>query len=171
METRNAIESRITRKLTAAAVLAVLAMGGPAVADVRHATSKGCPLRFDQPTTGLQRTCLFVGRFNNTSSGELMAAFAGDGSAVVVAIARGDAKPLLFLPAAVDGPTAGTLQRWQEGVEPAAAAPTGTVTLEDGGRRLRLRATLPDGQAGPPAEFVGYFADMVDAHETVVSQR
>jgi len=172
METRNASETKGTLRNTFAAAAAgmLLLIAGQATADVGHAPPKTCPLRFDQPTTGLQRTCLFVGHFNNRG-GDLMAAFAGDGSAVVVAIARGDAKPLLFLPAAVDGPTSGTLQRWEAGVEPASAVATGTVTLEDGGRRLRLRAALPEGQAGPPAEFVGYFADMVDAGETVVSQR
>ena len=155
--------------MLSAAAVGLLLLAAPAVAEIQRSTPKTCPLRFDQPTTGLQRTCLFVGRFSN-GTGELMAAFAGDGSAVVVAIARGDAKPLLFLPAAVDGPTRGTLQRYPDGIEPASAVTAGTVTLEDGGRRLRLRATLPDGQAGPPAEFVGYFADMVDAGETVASQ-
>jgi hypothetical protein len=165
MQTRNAPDAKSRRRTLSAAAVGLLLLAAPAAAEIQRATSKACPLRFDQPTTGLQRTCLFVGRFS-TGSGELMAAFAGDGSAVVVAIARGDAKPLLFLPAAVEGPTRGTLQRWQADVEPGSA---GTVTLEDGGRRLRLRATLPEGQAGPPAEFVGYFADMVDAGETVAS--
>ena len=157
--------------LAAAIVGGLLVTAGQANADAGQSKAKTCPLRFNQPTTGLERTCLFVGRFNNGGSGELMAAFAGDGSAVVVAIARGDAKPLLFLPALVDNATTGTLQRWQEDVEPAAASIAGTVTLEDGGRRLRLRAVLPAGQAGPPAEYVGHFAAMVEAGDTVVSQR
>src|SRR5512144_2316280 len=108
METRNATETKVTMRNTVAAAAAgmFLLIAGQVTADIGHASPKTCPLRFDQPTTGLQRTCLFVGHFNNRS-GDLMAAFAGDGSAVVVAIARGDAKPLLFLPAAVDGPTSG----------------------------------------------------------------
>jgi hypothetical protein len=156
--------------LAAAVVAGLLVTAGQATAASGQSKATTCPLRFNQPTTGLERTCLFVGRFNN-GGGELMAAFAGDGSAVVVAIARGDAKPLLFLPAVVDTPTTGTLQRWQEDIEPAAASVAGTVTLEDGGRRLRLRAALPAGQAGPPAEYVGHFAAMVEAGDTVVSQR
>ena len=168
METRKAINAKSCGKTLSAVAVGLLLFAAPATAEIQRTTPKACPLRFDQPTTGLQQTCLFVGRFSN-GTGELMAAFAGDGSAVVVAIARGDAKPLLFLPAAVNGPTRGTLQRWQ-GAEPDPAVTAGTVTLEDGGRRLRLRATLPEGQAGPPAEFVGYFADMVDAGETVASQ-
>src|SRR5512143_446106 len=149
METRNASDTKVTlrNKLAATAAGTLLLIASQATAGIGHAPPKTCPLRFDQPTTGLQRTCLFVGHFNNNGSGDLMAAFA------------------------VDGPTSGTLQRWQADVEPASAVATGTVTLEDGGRRLRLRAALPEGQAGPPAEFVGYFADMVDAGETVVSQR
>lgn len=170
METRSGTGIDLLRWHLALGSLVLFALAGPAAAEIQHAAAKTCPLRFDQPTSGLPRTCLFVGRFNN-GGGDLMAAFAGDGSAVVVAIARGDAKPLLFLPAAVDGPTSGTLQRPQAGADPTAAIATGTVTLEDGGRRLRLRASLPEGQAGPPAEFVGYFADMVDAGETVASQR
>ncbi|MBX3028195.1 hypothetical protein KF840_25175 [bacterium] len=167
MERRNTVGFTMScgKMLFAAAALLI---AGQAFADIGRPVSRGCPLRFDQPTTGLPRTCLFVGRFN-TRDGELIAAFAGNGSAVVVAIGAGDAAPLLFLPAAVNGPTSGTLQRWQEGVEPAAV--TGTLTLEDGGRRLRVRAALPEGQAGPPAEFVGYFADMVDSGETVASWR
>lgn len=170
METRNGTGIHLVGRHLAFATLALLALASPAPAEIQHAAARTCPLRFDQPTSGLPRTCLFVGRFNN-GGGELIAAFAGDGAAVVVALSRGDAKPLLFLPAAVDGPTSGTLQRREAGAEPAAAIATGTVTLEDGGRRLRLRADLPEGQAGPPAEFVGYFADMVDAGETVASQR
>jgi hypothetical protein len=136
--------------LAAAVVGGLLVIAGQATADAGQAKAKACPLRFNQPTTGLERTCLFVARFNHGGGGELMAAFAGDGSAVVVAIARGDAA-LLFLPAVVDTATTGTLQRWEEGFEPAAASVAGTVTLEDGGRRLRLRAAVPTGQAGPPA--------------------
>ena len=160
----------VSRTLAAAVAAGVLVLATQASADVGSQNNKACPLRFNQPTTGLERTCLFVGRFNN-GTGDLMAVFAGDGSAVVVAIARGDAKPLLFLPAVVDNATTGTLQHWQEGVEPAVAGVVGTVTLEDGGRRLRLRAAVPAGQAGPPAEYVGYFATMVESGETVVSQR
>lgn len=171
METRNTRSTlgvTMNTGRTLMALAAALVLAGPAAADVgRGSTPKSCPLRFDQPTTGLHQTCLFVGRFN-TRDGDLVAAFAGDGSAVVVAIGGGDAKPLLYLPAAVDGPTSGTLQRWEaSGTEGA----TGTLTLEDGGRRLRVRAVLPEGQAGPPAEFVGYFADMVDAGETVAAAR
>lgn len=169
METRNALNMPSPRMLAAAVAVALL-VAGAAAADVRPAATQTCPLRFDQPTTGLQRTCLFVGRFNG-SDRELLAAFAGDGSAVVVAIARDDATPLLYLPAEVDSATAGTLLRWKAGVEPATAVTTGTLTLEDGGRRLRVRAARPAGQAGPPAEFVGHFATMVTAGKTVLSQR
>ena len=165
------VRSTLYRMLAAAIVGGLLVTAGQATADTSQAKAKACPLRFNQPTTGLERTCLFVGRFNNGGGGELMAAFAGDGSAVVVAIARGDAKPLLFLPAVVDTPTTGTLQRWEEGFEPVAASVAGTVTLEDGGRRLRLRAAVPAGQAGPPAEYVGHFAAMVEASDAVLSQR
>lgn len=167
METRNAIATMNPRNIMTAAAVGLLLLAVPATAEIQRSAPKACPLRFDQPTTGLQQTCLFVGRFSN-GTGELMAAFAGDGSAVVVAIARGDAKPMLFLPAAVDSPTRGTLQR--PSIEKASLVDAGTVTLEDGGRRLRLRAVLPENQAGPPAEFVGYFADMVEAGETVASQ-
>lgn len=167
METRNALP-----RLIAAASTAVLLVAGSATAEVATASPRGCPLRFDQQTTGLQRTCLFVGHFRG-SERQLLAAFAGDGSAVVVAIARDDATPLLYLPAAVDSATSGTLLRWEAGVEPASdsAVATGSLSLEDGGRRLRLRAARADGQAGPPAEFVGHFASMVSATDTVLSQR
>ena len=154
-----------------AAAAVMLLVAGPALAEVGRAAPAACPLRFDQPTTGLQRTCLFVGHFSG-SDRELMAAFAGDGSAVVVAIARADAKPLLYLPAEVDSATSDTLLRGEAGVETASAESTGTLTLEDGGRRLRLRAVAAPGQDGPPAEFVGYFAAMVAAPEAaVLSQR
>ena len=56
-------------------------------------------------------------------------------------------------------------------MEQATAVTTGSLTLEDGGRRLRLRAAQSAGQAGPPAEYVGYFAAMVSADETILSQR
>jgi hypothetical protein len=164
MELRN---EGLTMKRTLIVLATTLLLAGPSAAGISPSLPKGCPLRFDQPTTGLARTCLFVGRFN-TREGSLVAAFAGNGSAVVVAIGDGNAKPLLFLPATVDGPTTGTLQRWQ--AEDSASGSTGTLTLEDGGRRLRVRAALPDGQAGPPAEFVGYFADMVDAGEAVAAR-
>ena len=169
MESRNALNTSFPRTF-AATVAAGLLVAGMAVGEVRPATPKACPLRFDQPTTGLQRTCLFVGHFKG-SDRELLAAFAGDGSAVVVAIAREDATPLLYLPADVDTATSGTLLRWEAGVEQATAVTTGSLTLEDGGRRLHLRAERAAGQAGPPAEFVGYFAAMVSADETILSQR
>lgn len=168
METRNTLGVTMNTGRTLMAIATALVIASQAMGEVRRGTTeKTCPLRFDQPTTGLHQTCLFVGRFN-TRDGDLVAAFAGDGSAVVVAIGDGDSKPLLYLPAAVDGPTSGTLQRWETS---GTAGATGTLTLEDGGRRLRLRAVLPEGQAGPPAEFVGYFADMVDAGETVATAR
>lgn len=158
-----------------ATVLAVL----PALASAGLPLGRpACPLRFDEETTGLPRTCVFVGHFSGAESGEVLAAFAGDGETLVIAMARGDATPLLYLPAEAVSPTAGTLLRWEAGVQPAASADShavsdevvGAVTLEDGGRRLRVRATGADG--GPPAEFVGYFAAMVDAaDEPVVSRR
>ncbi|MFN8641105.1 MAG: hypothetical protein U0802_05375 [Candidatus Binatia bacterium] len=157
---------RILAPVVAAAVLAA----GTALAGVGASAPEACPLRFDQPTTGLQQTCLFVGHFRG-SDRELMAVFAGDGSAVVVAIASGDAKPLLYLPASVDSATAGTLIRSAAGVERASDVPTGVLTLEDGGRRLRLLATRSDAQSGSPAEFVGLFTAMVSAERPVLSQR
>jgi hypothetical protein len=156
------------------AIAVCLLVAGTAVADGGADPATHCPLRFDQQTTGLQRTCLFVGRFTD-SDRAMLAAFAGDGTAVVVAIARENARPLLYLPAEVDSPTSGRLFR----VQSATVIDTGTVTLEDGGRRLRLRASRTAGQSGPPAEFVGRFAAMVGAAdaemaapaETVLSQR
>jgi hypothetical protein len=169
MDMRNASD-RSFRGVLMAVMAAALLVASAVLGEVAPDRPAACPLRFDQPTTGLQRTCLFVGRFNG-SDRELFAAFAGDGAAVVVAIARDDAEPLLYLPAEVDSATSGTLVRWQAGAAPVAAQATGTLTLEDGGRLLRLRARGPTGEAGASAEFVARFALMVNAAETVLSQR
>lgn len=172
----------VRRVATAVIVAAVLSfVAAPASAGLSPTVRPGCPLRFDQPTTGLPQTCLFVGRFNTQGAGEVMAAFAGDGSTFVIGIAGSDATPMLYLPATAVSPTAGDLLRWQDGVQPTAVADAeavgdlvvGAVTLEDGGRRLRIRAAVrPDSEA-TPAEFVGRFVAMVDASEedAVVSQR
>jgi hypothetical protein len=163
--------------VTGATILALTPLSASAG---RPQERPGCPLRFDQETTGLPRTCLFVGRFNTEGSGQVMAAFAGDGSTFVVALARSDATPLLYLPGAAVSPVAGDLLLWQEGVQPAAAAGgdamgdavVGSITLEDSGRRLRVRAAAQPGSTGPPAEFVGQFATMVEAEGgAVMSQR
>lgn len=165
-----------SRLASAACIAALLALTVAPAAASSSPSDPGCPLRFDEPTTGLPRTCLFVGRFNTPGSGELLAAFAGDGSTFVVAVARGDATPLLYLPAAATSPTAGELLRWRDGIRPAAAGDespvvTGTVTLEDGGRRLRLRGASGS-DTEQPAEFIGHFVDMVDAGDPpVISQR
>lgn len=173
--------TEITRKSGHLLWIAALLLAVAPASASGSAASVGCPLRFDQPTIGLPRTCLFVGRFNTPGSTEVLAAFAGDGSTFVVALARGDATPLLYLPAAATSPTAGDLLRWRDGIRPAAAFDaarlseqvTGTVTLEDGGRRLRLRAAPRPDSDDPAAEFVGSFLDMVDADidPPVVSQR
>lgn len=172
---------RLRRALAGAATVAtVIALLSAPVAAGVAAERQGCPLRFDQETTGLPRTCVFVGRFNTEDSREVLAAFAGDGSTFVVALARSDATPLLYLPADTRSATAGDLLRWGEGVQPVASAGVeavgdqvvGAVTLEDGGRRLRIRAAAQPGSAAPPAEFLAHFATMVDAGEdTVVSSR
>lgn len=171
----------VRRAATAVIGAAVLSfVSAPASAGLPQ-TGPGCPLRFDQPTTGLPATCLFVGRFNTPGAADVMAAFAGDGTTFVIGMAGGDATPMLYLPATAVSPTAGDLLRWQDGVQPAAVADAdavsdlvvGSVTLEDGGRRLRIRAAARPGSDAAPAEFVGRFATMVEAGEedAVVSQR
>jgi hypothetical protein len=169
MDMRNASDRSFPGALVAV-IGAALLVASSVLGEVAPDRPAACPLRFDQPTTGLQRTCLFVGRFNG-SDREWLAAFAGDGTAVVVAIARDDADPLLYLPAEVDSATSGTLVRWEADAEPAVAQATGTLTLEDGGRLLRLRARGQTGEGGASAEFVARFALMVNAAETVLSRR
>lgn len=163
----------------AAGIAALLATAVAPAAASPSEPRLGCPLRFDQPTTGLARTCLFVGRFNTPGSTDMLAAFAGDGSTFVVAVARPGGMPLLYLPASTTSATAGKLVRWRDGIQPAAVVSpsalsdqvTGSVTLEDGGHRLRLRADGADNDE--PAEFIGHFVDLVDAgvDAPVVSQR
>lgn len=155
-----------------ATVLALLSGSASALAEREPAR---CPLRFNQPTIGLPRTCLFVGRLNTKNGGQMLAVFAGDGSIFVVALARSDATPLLFLPAATLSPTVGRVLRPQDGAQGAVAdgqavsEQVGEVRLEDDGRRLRIRAAARPGNDGSPAEFIGHFATMVDAGQDPVA--
>ncbi len=131
-----------------------------------QAQVRACPLRFDRHTVGLQRTCLFLGRYNPTCGENAIAVFAGDGTILVLGIAITPERPIVYLPAAVESPRRGVVVSWLD-TEVAASERTalGTVTLEDGGRTLRVR-----GRSGlfrvddcPFEEYVGRFVEMVDA--------
>jgi hypothetical protein len=142
------------------AVLLVLVQPSRGAGEV--AESDGCPLRFDQMTTGLPKACLFVGRYNQECGHEAMAMFAGDGTALVVGVSVGPATPTLFLPAQVLSPTEGKLVAWKQDLELRTASGAGQVVLENGGRQLRI---LPQGVLETSgcsfAEYVGQFVGMV----------
>lgn len=133
-------------------------------ATLQAQTETTCPLRFDRHTTGLPRTCLFVGRYNPGCGGNAFAVFAGDGAILVVGIATTPGKPIIYLPAAVESAQRGIVVRWADTTAPDPEA-LGEVSLEDGGRTLRLRGApgLFRVDDCPFAEYVGRFVEMVDA--------
>jgi len=139
-----------------------------AVSDGR-AGAEGCPLRFDQLTTGLSQACMFVGRYNDTCGQKAVAIFAGDGVAMVVALAVGPDHPKLYLPAEVLSSTEGKLVRWRPDLELKTAASAGSVVLAPDGRSLRVAVPAQVQQATAQAggcafaEYVGEFVGMASA--------
>jgi hypothetical protein len=129
------------------------------------ATPRGCPLRFDQATTGLPEACLFVGHYNQECGQEAAAMFAGDGTALVVGVSVNPGAPTLFLPAEVLSGTEGKLVKWRQDLQLRTAPGAGQVVLENAGQQLRI--TMPGAflQASGCAfaEYVGHFAGMVSA--------
>lgn len=154
--------SRMLRMLGVLGVVAAVSLG--AAAPVAGQGARGCPLRFDRHTIGLQRTCLFVGRYSPTCGGNALGVFAGDGSILVVGIAITPERPIVYLPAMVDSATRAVLVRWSD-TESARPAALGHVTLEDDGELLRVRGPrgLFNGGDCPFEEYVGRFVEMVDA--------
>jgi hypothetical protein len=142
----------------------LLLLSEPCWAADQAAVPDGCPLRFDQMTTGLPQACLFVGRYNQECGQDAVAMFAGDGTALVVGVSVGPAMPTLFLPAKVLSGTEGKLVAWRQDLELRTASGAGQVALENGGRQLRiLPGSVLQTSGCAFAEFVGQFAGMVSA--------
>jgi hypothetical protein len=143
----------------------VLLRTGASGAAAEGAAGSGCPLRFDQLTTGLPQACLFVGRYNQDCGQEAVAMFAGDGTALVVGISVSSASPTLFLPAHVLSATEGNLVRWRQDLELRTAATAGHVALEHDGQQLSITMPVSFAQASgcPFAQYVGQFVGMVSA--------
>lgn len=130
-----------------------------------HARTARCPLRFDADTIGLPRTCLFVGRYNDSCGHKALAVFAGDGRTMVVGVTLSQTSPVVYLPAQALSGTNGIIVRWRPDLQLDTAAPEGSVSLEDEGQTLRVRMPRPaidvDGCAF--SDFVGHFVDMIGA--------
>ena len=133
--------------------------------DAAHAT---CPRSFDRLTTGLPTACLFAGFLNGSTGsaeGPVLAAFAGDGTVIVVSVAM-DSGRLLYFPARVLSATSAELVRWQTDLDLSSAERRGTVRLEQDGEQLAVRFEPPDGGGEPltlHATFVGMAAPGADA--------
>jgi hypothetical protein len=143
--------------------------GGRAVA--AEPATDGCPLRFDQFTTGLPKACMFAGRYNETCGQEAVAIFAGDGVALVIALATTPAQTKLFLPAQVLSATEGRLVRWHQDLNFKTAGSAGRVKLDDDGQSLRVsmpeafrNASASSGSDCPFVEFVGRFVGMASSN-------
>jgi len=143
-------------RLAAAGVLLVVLSAGVARAEA-------CRLRFDQSTTGLPTTCVFVGRVDPTCGGEVMALFAGDGRALVLSLTATSVSSPLFMPARVLSATEGRLVLWRDDLDLDIADSAGSVHLEAHGQRLRLRIAGGELAAGGCRfnEFVGHFRGLV----------
>ncbi len=159
------VDWAIRMQLAAFTLLAL--SGGTAHGQTSAAPSDvtACERRFDQSTTGLPTACLFIGHYNAACGKEAVAIFAGDGTALVVGLAISPKTPTLFVPAHVLSPTEGKLVRWRDDLELRTAPSVGKVTLDGGGRQLRVKIADPALQVGDCRfdEFVGDFAGMVSA--------
>jgi len=114
---------------------------------------------------------MFVGRYNETCGEEAVAIFAGDGVALVIALATSPAQTKLFLPAQVVSATEGRLVRWHQDLNFKTAASAGRVKLDDEGQSLRVSVPVSLRNASAPAdggcpfvEFVGRFVGMASAN-------
>jgi hypothetical protein len=127
--------------------------------------SAACVHRFDTSTTGLATACMFVGRYNASCGSDAIAIFAGDGTALVVALSIGPGTPTLFVPAQVVSPTEGKLVRWRPDLDLRAAPSLGHVALDDAGQRLRITLNGAPLQVGTCRfdEYIGEFAGMAPA--------
>ena len=129
-----------------------------------------CPLRFDAQTVGLPKTCLFVGRYNNSCGQSALAIFAGNGDTVVVGLAFDRSGSTTYLAGDVQTHTSANLALWQKSPDVlAASSVSGAMTLEDGGKLLRVRmGESPFRIDGCEfGEFVGRFVEMVDAGDAL----
>lgn len=165
---------KVYLRIAATAVLAVGAVlfaaerqAGRAVGAVDPAK---CPLRFDAHTVGLPKTCLFVGRYNSSCGQSAIAIFAGNGDTVVVGLAFDRSGSTTYLAGDVQSHTSANLAVWQKSPQVlAASSVSGAMTLEDGGKVLRVRmAESPFRIDGCEfGEFVGRFVEMVDAGDAL----
>jgi hypothetical protein len=110
---------------------------------------------------------MFVGRYNAAcGQQDVVALFAGDGVALVVALEAGEDRPQMFLPAQVLSSTEGKLVRWRPDLEFQEAPSAGSVTLTPDGRSLRVAVapSVAPASAQPGAcpfdEYVGEFVGM-----------
>ena len=132
----------------------------------------GCPLRFDERSVGLPRTCLFVGRYGSCG-GPALAVFAGNGATVAVGLAFSQTGPTTYFAGDVESATEANLAVWQHSLQVLSANQvTGRLSLTPDGRELRLQlASAPFQVAGCRfGDFVGRFVDMVDAGDDAVPE-
>jgi hypothetical protein len=146
--------------LVAAAVTVVLAFAATSAAQ----SAPTCALRFDQQTVGLPRTCLFQGAYNQVCGRPTNAVFAGDGRILALGLAFQDVKPVLYIAGTVRSATAAHLIRWKPDMQLATSPSVGRVTLEDGGKTIRVHLTAPVHVAGCTfTDYVGHYRRMIDA--------
>lgn len=129
-------------------------------------------MRLDQPSVGLPRTCLFVGRYNGSCGAPALAVFAGNGETVVVGLAFSQTGPTTYFAGDVVSDTEASLAIWQRSLQMLAASQvSGRLSLSDDGHELHLQL------AGTPftvdgcrfGDYVGRFVEMVDAGEDAPS--
>lgn len=123
----------------------------------------GCPLRFDELTTDSGIACLFVGLLGAHCPQRAIAMFAGDGTAMVVLLALSPGGPSLYLPAHAQSAAEARIVGWRNDLDFATAPSAGRVTLDEGGRRLRVvldHASVPLG-ACSLENYSGKFVTLV----------
>lgn len=164
------VSLRIAATVALAVGAVVFAMETQAGRAVGAEDPAECPLRFDAHTVGLPKTCLFVGRYNSSCGQSAVAIFAGNGDTVVVGLAFDRSGSTTYLAGDVQSHTSANLAVWQKSPQVlAVSSVSGAMTLEDGGKVLRVRlAESPFRVEGCEfGEFVGRFVEMVDAGDAL----